>query len=110
MSYPFSAISSWQEAVLIAGTNILTQFFGFIPKLFGALVIFLFGLILARWSKVIIIKILSAIKLDKILRDSGLEPYLDRADVRVKAEVFIGEIVKWLIMAVFLSPALMCLV
>ena len=40
MSYPFSAISSWQEAVLIAGTNILTQFFGFIPKLFGALVIF----------------------------------------------------------------------
>ena len=56
---------------------------------------------MARWSKVIIIKILSAIKLDKILRDSGLEPYLDRADVRVKAEVFIGEIVKWLIMAVF---------
>ena len=101
MSYPFSAISSWQEAVLIAGTNILTQFFGFIPKLFGALVIFLFGLILAKWFKVIIIKILSAIKLDKILRDSGLEPYLNRADVRVKAEVFVGEIVKWLIMAVF---------
>ena len=101
MSYPFSAISSWQEAVLIAGTNILTQFFGFIPKLFGALVIFLFGLILARWAKVIIIKILSAIKLDRIIRDSGLEPYLDRADVRVKAEVFVAEIVKWLIMAVF---------
>lgn len=101
MSYPFTAISSWQEAVLIAGSSILTQFFGFIPKFFGALIIFLFGLILARWAKVIIVKILGAVKLDKLVRNSGLEPYLDRADVRIKAEVYVAEIVKWLIVAVF---------
>lgn len=101
MSYPFSTISSWQEAVLIAGSNILTQFFGFIPKFLGALIIFLLGLFLAKWSKVIIVKVLSAIKLDKLIHHSGLEPYLERADVRIKAEVIVGEIVKWLIIAVF---------
>lgn len=101
MPYSFGTISTWQEAVLVAGANILTRFFGFLPNILGALIIFLFGLILAKWAKLIIVKILSAIKLDKILRQSGLETYLDRADIRVKAEVFLGEIVKWLIIAVF---------
>ncbi len=105
MPYSSTAVSSWQEAVLVAGSNILTRFFGFIPSLLGAIIIFLFGLILAKWAKVLIVKILSALKLDHLLRKSGLEPYLDRADIRVKAEVFLGEIVKWLIVVVFFIAA-----
>lgn len=105
MPYSSTAVSSWQEAVLVAGSNILTRFFGFIPNLLGAIIIFLFGLILAKWAKALVVKILSALKLDHLLRKSGLEPYLDRADIRVKAEVFLGEIVKWLIVVVFFIAA-----
>lgn len=105
MPYSSTAVSNWQEAVLVAGANILTRFFGFIPSLLGAIIIFLFGLILAKWAKALIVKILSALKLDHLLRKSGLEPYLDRADIRVKAEVFLGEIVKWLIVVVFFIAA-----
>lgn len=105
MPYSSTAVSNWQEAVLVAGSNILTRFFGFIPSLLGAIIIFLFGLILAKWAKALVVKILSALKLDHLLRKSGLEPYLDRADIRVKAEVFLGEIVKWLIVVVFFIAA-----
>jgi len=101
----FSAISNWQEAVLLAGTNVLTRFFLFLPSLFGAILIFLFGLILAKWGKALMIKILGAVKLDKILRKSGLDTYLNKADIRVKAEIFFGNIVRWLIIAVFFIAA-----
>lgn len=105
-NYSIGAISNWQEAVLLAGTNVLSGFFGFLPSFFGALIIFLFGLILAKWSKTLIIKVLGVIKLDKLLRKGGLEPYFRKADVRVKAEEFIGEVIRWLVIVVFFMAAI----
>lgn len=101
MSYPLGAVSSWQEAIWVAGANVLSRFFSFLPSLVGALVIFLFGLILAKWGKALLVKVLGALKLDKILRKSGLDPFLTKADIRLKAEVFFGEVVRWLIILVF---------
>lgn len=101
MNSSLSTISNWQEAIFVAATNIFTQFFNFLPSLFGALLIFVIGLILAKWAKAIIVKVLSAVKLDKISRKIGLEPFLSKADVKLKAEVIIGEIARWLIIIVF---------
>ena len=101
MPYSSNVISNWQEAVLVAGVNVLSRFFNILPILFGALVIFIFGLILSKWGKAVTVKVLGAIKLDKLVRKSGLEPFLKKADIRLKIEVFIGEIVRWLILLVF---------
>lgn len=100
-SYSFSTVSSWQQAIWLAGANILSQFFGFLPSLFGALVIFMLGLILAKWGRRLTIKVLGTIKLDTALRKVGLGPFLSKADIKIKAEVFFGEIVRWLIIVVF---------
>ena len=101
MSNSLNAISNWQEAILLAGANVLSQFFAFLPSLFGAIVIFIFGLILAKWGKALIVKILNLIKFDKLLSKSGLEPFLVKAEVKQKASTFLGEIVRWLITIVF---------
>jgi small-conductance mechanosensitive channel len=101
MPYSSGVISNWQQAIWVAGTNILSRFFGFLPSLFGALLISLLGLVLAKWGKTLIIKVLSAIKLDKLLRKAGLDPFLKKADIKGKIEVFFGEIVRWLIIIVF---------
>ncbi|MBU1499432.1 hypothetical protein KKE48_01010, partial [Patescibacteria group bacterium] len=101
MNSSLSTISNWQEAVFVAAANIFTQFFNFLPSLFGALLIFVLGLILAKWAKAIIVKVLSAVKLDKVLRKIGLEPFLSQADIKLKSEVIIGEIARWLIIIVF---------
>lgn len=101
MNSSLSTISNWQEAIFVAAANIFTKFFNFLPSLFGALLIFVIGLILAKWAKAIIVKVLSAVKLDKILRKIGLEPFLSQADIKLKAEVIIGEIARWLIIIVF---------
>lgn len=101
MNSSIITITNWQEAVLLAATNILTQFFNFLPRLVGSLLILMIGLILAKWTRALIVKILSAVKLDFFLRKSGLEPFLSQAEVKLKAEVIIGEIARWLIVIVF---------
>jgi len=105
MPYSSAAVSNWQEAVYLAGANILSQFFGFLPSLFGALLIFFLGLILAKWGRALIVKVLGAVKLDKFIRKLGFAPFLSKADIKVKAEVFLGEVVRWLIIIVFFIAA-----
>lgn len=101
MPNSFNAVSNWQEAILLAGTSVLSRFFGFLPNLFGALVIFIFWMILSKWAKALIVKILGAVKFDKFLRKAGLDPFLNKADIKDKVEVFFGEIVRWIILLVF---------
>ena len=94
-----------QDAIMLAATSILSRFFAFIPILLGSILIFLFGLVLAKWTKALIIKILAAIKLDQGLRKAGLDSYLNKAEIRGKVEVFFGELVRWLIILVFSMAA-----
>src|SRR3989344_1301513 len=101
MPTSYGAISNWQEAIWLAGANVLSRVLYFLPSLVGAILIFIVGLVLARWGKALTVKILGAVKLDSLLRKSGLDPFLKRADIRVKFEVFLGEIIRWLIVLVF---------
>jgi len=100
------SVLNWQGAVWLAGSNMLSRFFAFLPSFFGALLILIIGLILAKWSKSLIVKILGAIKLDKLLRKSGFDSFLNKADIRFKAETFFGEVARWLIIFIFFSAAI----
>lgn len=99
------AVSNWQQAVWVAASNILAGFFNFLPAFFGAIIIFFFGLVLAKWAKALLVKLLQAVKLDKVLRQAGLDSYLDKAGIRGKIELFFGEVIRWLIIIVFFMAA-----
>ena len=101
----FTLVSNWQEAIVVAANNILSRFFVFLPSFFAAIIIFLFGLMLGKWVKALVVKILEAVKLDWLLRKVGLGSYLNKADIRDKIEVFFGELVRWLIVLVFSMAA-----
>jgi len=98
-------VSNWQEAIFLAGTSVLSRFFVFLPSFFAAIIIFLFGLMLGKWIKALVVKILETVKLDQLLRKAGLDSYLNKADIRGKIEVFFGELVRWLIILVFSMAA-----
>lgn len=99
-------MQNWQDALIVAASNVLTRFFSFLPSLVGAILIFFVGLVLAKWCKTIVIKVLGAIKLDALIAKTGVGPYLNKADIKVKAEVFFGEIIRWLIVLVFCIAAI----
>lgn len=94
-------VANWQEAVLLAASNILTQIFAALPTLLAALVLFLVGLIFARWGKSLTVKLLEAIRLSKVVKKSGLEQFLKKAEITLKVEEFFGNVVRWLIILIF---------
>lgn len=93
--------TSWNEAFLIASSDILSRLAVFIPTFFGALLIFILGIIFARWGKAITVKILETLKISNITKLAGLEEFFKKAEVKVKLEEIFGTIVKWIIILVF---------
>jgi len=94
-------MTNLQEAFMVALSNILTGMLSFLPQLLAALLLFLLGLILAKWAKKLIVKLLNAVKLSKLVETTGFEKFLQKAEVKTKIEVILGELVRWLIILVF---------
>lgn len=105
VAYSSSAIN-WQDAFLLAVSDTLVNVLSYIPTILAALAVFLIGLIVAKWGKVLTEKILKTIKLSAIVRKSGFEPYLKKAEIKVRVESIFGGIVKWLIILVFFIATL----
>jgi len=99
MTYPTTL--DWQDAFLLALRDILVNVLSYIPTILAALVVFLIGLILAKWGKILTVKILKLLRLSTLVRKSGFEPFLKKAELKVKIEDILGGVVKWLIILVF---------
>lgn len=96
-----TAISSWQMAVSNAVVDTLSTLLGFLPNLLGAIIVLIIGLIIARWSKTVIVKALQAIKFESYVKDTRLKKFLQKADITHKIEELIGSIFKWIIAITF---------
>lgn len=92
---------NWQDAFLLALSDTLVNVLSYIPTILAALAVFLIGLILAKWGKSLTIKILNIFQLSKLVKKSGFEPFLEKAEIKLKAEEIFGGLVKWLIILVF---------
>ncbi len=77
----------------------------FVPNFLGALVVFVVGLIVATGLSALVEKVLSAAKLDEGLSRLGLAPYFERAGVALRASFFVGRVVFWFLVVVFLLAA-----
>jgi len=79
---------------------------GFIPELIVALIIFIVGWIIAALLARAVEQVISAVKLDSALRGAGVEATLTRAGFTLNSGRFLGALVKWFIIVVFLVAAL----
>jgi len=71
----------------------------------GALVVLIIGLIIASGLAALVERVINLIKLDKALVGLGLEEYFNRAGLRINSGKFIGKIVYWFLVVVFLLAA-----
>jgi hypothetical protein len=96
-----ATITNIQDALFLAFSNVLTTLLSFVPNLIAAAIVMLIGILVARWSRWLTIKILKTINLTRILRGTVIEKFLEKADITSKVEVYIGNIVKWFILLIF---------
>jgi hypothetical protein len=94
-------VANWQQAFLMATNNIIANVLSFIPTLIAALLVFLVGLILARWAKTLTVKLFEALSLSAVVKKSGFDQFLKKAEIKIKIEEILGGIVKWIIILIF---------
>jgi len=98
-------VLDWIDTTVIALQSLWQGFINFIPNLVGAIIVFLIGWIISVAIGKLIAEVLKRIKFNRIFETGGWKEALKRADVKVDASAFVGAIVKWVLMIVFLAAA-----
>lgn len=95
------ALATWRVALFDAASNLLNSMALFIPNLLGAIVLFLVGLLLARWLKTLIVKLLGGLNISKLFKDTAVDKFLKQAELSTKVEQVLGETVRFLTILIF---------
>ncbi len=95
----------WTQGLVNAMTSVWTPVAGFIPRLFGALVVVLLGFVVAKLLDTLLSKLLAKIGLDRLMAGTGLTKMLARAGIQVPVSTLIGKIVYWFVLLIFLVSA-----
>ena len=102
---PITTITDWGQALLSSFTTALAIIFAFIPKLIGFLVIMLVGWLVARALGKVVTFLLRKIGFDNFSNRIGLTRFEQRMGIRLDPADFLGRIVFWFTILVFLVPA-----
>lgn len=95
----------WGEETINSLIGVWQGFIDFLPNLLGAIIVFLIGWIIAVAIGKLVAEILKRIQFNKIFETGDWKKALQRADIKVDASAFIGAIIKWVLMIVFLVVA-----
>lgn len=98
-------IQSWTNVTIATFQNLWQGFLNFIPSLVGALVVFIVGWFIANGVGKLIDRILVKLKWNLIFENRGWKEALEKAEIKVEPTKFIGAIIKWILIIVFLLAA-----
>ncbi|MGB2580671.1 MAG: hypothetical protein WBC83_03165 [Minisyncoccia bacterium] len=99
-------ISEWGVQLGGAFTGIGVQAVSFLTQLVLAIVIFIAGWVVGSVLCEVVSKIVKAIKIDAILESAGAKSLVNKAGFNLDTGAFLGGLVKWFIIIVFLVAAL----
>lgn len=77
----------------------------FVPNLVIALIVFAIGWILAALIEKIVESVFRALKVDAALKSAGLEDVVKRAGHSLNSGMFVGTLVRWFVIVVFLMAS-----
>ena len=83
----------------------LSQFFGYLPQLVGAIVILIVGYIVAKILQAVVGRILQGIGFDGWMERAGIKRFFDRADTRQTPASILGKLVFWFVFIIAIVMA-----
>lgn len=98
-------ISTWSEVLSLSFRNLWLGVVDFVPNLVVAIIIVLLGWGLGVLFGRVVSQIVRAIKLDEALRRAGVESFLNKGGINLNSGSFLGGLVRWFIILVFLVAA-----
>lgn len=95
-------IGEWTKITIEALSDLWQGFLNFIPELIGAIIVFVVGWVIASGVGKLVERILDKLSFNKLFEKRGWKEALARADMKVDVSKFLGAIVKWVLVIVFL--------
>lgn len=98
-------IQDFGDVVIASLQNLWNIFVAFLPNLIVALIVFIIGWVIAAALGRVVTQIIRALKIDSLFEKLGLRRPVERAGLRLDIGHFIGQLVKWFLILVFLMAA-----
>jgi len=98
-------IQTWTEVITGSLQSLWSGFINFLPGFLGAIIIFIIGWIIAAVLGKLGAQIVRVLRIDGILEKVGFKKNLERANLNLDSSKFIGELVRWFFIIVFLMAA-----
>jgi len=98
--------NTWADVLSQSFQNLSYGLVAFIPNLIVAIVIFIVGWLVGVGLGRVVAQIVNALRVDQALRATGLERVLSRAGFEMSSGKFLGFLVKWFFIVVFLVASL----
>lgn len=96
-------IQTWGELITASLQSLWTDFARFLLTNFlGAVIVFVIGWIIAAILGKIVAQIIKVLRVDQVLEKMGFKKALSRASLKLDSGRFVGELVKWFFVIVFL--------
>ena len=97
---------SWGDVFNASLQDLWWGFIQFAPKLIIAIVFFIVGWVLGNLIAKAFEHVIGALKVDKLFASIGMNDFFRKAGMNLNTGYFIGQIVKWFVIIVFLLPSL----
>lgn len=101
-----NGLQTYGESLVLTFNKLLEGIVVFVPKFIFALVVFFVGLFVAVTLGRVVAQVIRALKVDHVLRNLGAEEYIERAGWRLDSGAFVGALVRWFFILVFLLAVL----
>jgi len=98
-------VVDWYSITTRVLENLWIGFLEFIPRIIGALIVFIVGWFIAIGIGKLVTEILRRLQFNQLFSKGGWGKALSKAEIDVDASGFIGDIFKWVLVIVFLLAA-----
>jgi len=102
-------VQNWVTVLQQSFNGMLAAVVGFIPNFVFAVIVFVIGWVVAWFVGNIIAQAVRAIKVDSALKSAGVDDVVSRAGYHLDSGAFLGALVRWFVILVFLIAALQIL-
>lgn len=98
--------TTWADVLNQSFQNLFYGLVAFIPSLVVAIIIFIVGWVIGAGLGRIVAQVVGSLRIDQVLRSAGVDRVLSRAGFELSSGKFLGRLVEWFFVIVFLVAAL----
>ncbi|HYE22830.1 MAG TPA: hypothetical protein VEA92_00015 [Candidatus Paceibacterota bacterium] len=99
-------LTRWADVLNLSFQNLFYGLVEYLPNLLIAVIIFVVGWLIGAGLGRVVAQVVNSLRVDQALRAAGVERVLERAGFSLNSGAFLGMLVKWFFILVFLVASL----